>query len=146
MIITKRAFERRRDLVTQHRTFGECAYDISMQERFERSLEALLGNEPLYKRVGRASRPLLILQEASFPQELADDVAVLFSVFDHVKHYDDGYIDYSPIPLHLSRAWVKAFLRVYRLLKMAKGAASVLDHPSEAARIDKACRLLASAT
>lgn len=129
--------------MTQPRTFGDCAYDLSMQDRFERSLELLLSNEPLYKRVGKSSRTLLYLQESDFPLELADDVAVLFSVLAYVKHYDE-YVDYSPIPARLSRAWVKAFLRVYRLLKMAKGAASVLN-PSEAGRIDEACRAHVSA-
>jgi hypothetical protein len=124
--------------MSQYRTLGECGYDMSMQGRLDQSLEALLRNEPLYQRIGKASSFLLPLNEYRFPKELSDEATVLFSVFDYVRHYGDRYPDYSSIPLNLSRKWIKAFLRVYQLVKMAEGAALMLNHPSEATRIDKA--------
>ncbi len=111
-----------------------------MKESVENALKEFLRNGPLYKRVGNASYCLLFLKESDFPPELEADVAILFSIFSHVRHLGKHgeYRDYSHIPLRLQRQWITALLRVYRLL-IAKGAASVLPI-ADAARIDEACR------
>ena len=112
-----------------------------MQRRIERALEHVLCNGPLYKRVGNASYCLVHLKESDFPAELEAEVAVLFSIFQHVRllgvYGEDR--DYSGIPLRLRREWVKALLRVYTLLLIAKGAGGALpiaDH----AKVDEVCR------
>jgi hypothetical protein len=129
------------NLVTGHRSFAACAYDLSMKEHFENALKEVLRNGPLYKRVGNASYCLIFLKESDFPPELEADVAILFSIFTHVRHLGKygEYRDYSHIPLCLQRQWIAALLRVYRLLMIAKGAASVLPI-ADAAGIDEACR------
>jgi hypothetical protein len=127
--------------MTDHRSFAACAYDRSMQSRVETALEQLLRTGPLYKKVGIAASCLASLTIQDFPSEIAADVTLLFSVFPHVQYMGQHgqYADYSRVPLRLQREWVRALHRIYKLLTVAKGAASVLP-VTEQGKIDRACR------
>jgi len=107
-----------------------------MQIRVEDALKRLSGAGPLYKRVGQAARCLLHLRIQDFPSEIAADATLLFSIFPHIQ-YAGEYPVYST-PLRLQRDWVAALHRVYRILMIARGAASVLP-VTEVSRINEAC-------
>jgi len=135
--------------VAEHRSFAACGTDSSMQETFEEALKELLYSaRPLYQKVGAAARCLSHLRANEFPNEVAVDVAIIFSV----RPYIGGeYPNYWRIPRQIQREWFPAFLRIYRLLMIAKGAESALwpspqrhDLPvAQATRIERiaeACR------
>jgi hypothetical protein len=132
--------------VAGHRSFADCAHDLSMQHRVENALKQLLRTGPLYQKVGTAAHCLWPLRHLDFPSEIVVDVMVLFSVFPHIQYLgqDKQYADYSHIPRRLQREWFPALFRVYRLLMLAKGAASVLPI-ADGAKISEACRMHVSA-
>jgi hypothetical protein len=129
------------NIVTDHRSFADCAHDLSMQHCVENGLKQLLRLGPLYRKVGTAAHCLSPLKPEDFPIEIAADVAVLFSVFQHIRYIGrhGEYAEYRHIPRRLQREWFPALLRIYRLLMISKGTASVLPIGG-AAKIDIACR------
>jgi hypothetical protein len=127
--------------VIDHRSFASCAHDLSMHHHVENAIKQLLRNDPLYKKVGDAARCLIGLSRRDFPKEILADVDLLFSVFPYIEYMGiyGEYPNYTRIPRRLQHAWFPALLRVYRLLMIAQGAASVLPI-TDSATIDKACR------
>lgn len=94
-----------------------------MQHKVEGALTELLYNttRPFYEKVGVAARCLTLLRENEFPDEVAADVAVLFSVRPYI-HNAGEYPNDGGIPREIQREWFPALLRIYRLLMIAKGA------------------------
>jgi hypothetical protein len=105
------------------RTFEQWASDSSLAARFEAALPYLTSGLPLYKRVGQAAACLIGLLSRDFPEALASNVDVLFSISEHVKYLGrtGDYADYSEIPRGLQKKWIAAFQRVYAQLIIAKG-------------------------
>ena len=80
----------------EHRSFAACGADTtSMQYRVETALAQLFQPGPLYKKIETAASCLSGLRKSDFPKEIADDVTVLFSVHQHVRHLGP-YRDSSP--------------------------------------------------